>query len=198
LIASCAISGCATIRPIGPGDAFELGPDEGALVVHVRTNAPLSSLDFDAGQAASDLPEGEHLLVLGVDAGRYRWTEVTVGEATFKVEEWRNASFSHRSTQPVTFRLSEGDMGFSVVAGRINYVGMMLLERTAIWRLFALPIDRTASALAQLGERFPDALGRYPIVYSGHARHVFLDRYLAERNLTRESGSGDSPTLDAP
>ena len=202
--ASCVIAGCVSIRPIGPGVPFELGPDEGVLVVHVRTNPPVLSLDFGPGrQAASNLSEGEHLFLLGVDAGRYRWSEVTVDAATFKVAERRNASgammtFSHSSSRPVHFRLSAGDMRFSVSAGRINYVGMMLLDRTGIFSMMAVPIDRTASALAQIGERFPDAFERYPIVYSGQARHVFLDHYLAERDGAGGPKIGPPSASDSP
>jgi hypothetical protein len=193
--ATCIISGCASIRPVEPGVPFELGSDEGILVVHVETNAPVVSLDFNRQPAATDLPEGEHLLLLRVGAGKYRWSGVTLGAARYQVRKYYMVrgmltSYMRDSTRPVAFELSEGEMGFSVVAGRINYVGMMLLNRTESHRLYARPVDRTASAVAQLEKLYPDEMAGYPIVYSGRAHHVFLDRYLGERS--KPSG-GEAP-----
>lgn len=197
--ASCIIAGCVSVRPLASDVPFELGPGEGILVVHVRTDSPVVSLEFNGAQAASDLSEGEHLLLLGVSEGRYRWSEVTLGAARFKIGEERNASrtlmtFTERSRHPVTFVLGRGKTDFRVEAGRINYVGMILLDRTGIRRLMAMPIDRTASALAQLRERYPDALERYPVVYSGPARHVFLDRYQTARDAAA-GGESKRPSV---
>lgn len=186
--ASCAIAGCVSVRPIEPDAQFALRPDEGILVVHVRTNTPVLLLEFGWAPAASDLSEGEHLLLLAVDAGAHSWSQVTVDAATFSVVERRTASGeatltyqqSARGSGRLEFRGEK--MGFRVEAGRVNYPGMLLLDRTAVYEMDAQLIDRTASALAQLEERFPELLARYPVVYTGQARHVFLDHYLTGRD----------------
>jgi hypothetical protein len=156
-------------------------------------------LELDWAPAVSDLSEGEHLLLLGVDAGSHSWSRVTVDAATFSVAERRTASgeatltYKQSASGPGWMTFSGEKMGFSVEAGRINYPGMLLLDRTAVYDMDAQLIDRTASAFAQLEERFPEVLARYPVVYTGQARHVFLDHYLRGRDGVGSSGSEVKP-----
>ena len=199
-VACCVFLGCVSVRPLGLEAPFELGPEEGALVVHVRSNAPIVSLEFSGVEGASDLAPGEHLLLLAVAEGNYAWSEVSLGYSRFRVGERRNAgggytTFIRAALQPVRFDIGVEKSDFSVEAGRINYPGMLLLDRTGIYRLIAIPIDRTASALAQLQERNPGALSRYPLRYSGRARHVFLERYMTER---AGRGMERPAAMDAP
>jgi hypothetical protein len=55
---------------------------------------------------------------------------------------------------------------------------MLVVEREsrAMW---INTLDRTAMALEELRKLYPQLTAQYPIVYSGPAPHVFLDRYRA-------------------
>src|SRR5262249_44907664 len=159
-------AGCAaTSWPIDPGDPVTLRADEGLLVVHVHTNRPLRSIDIGGVQAAENLPEGTEVRLIGISAGRYRWAESqlqNVPGGTYY------DTFRFRDVEP--FR-------FHVQPGVINYVGMVDIERSDALSVTMNSLDRTAIALEQLRKSYPDLLARYPVVYSGPARHVFLDRY---------------------
>jgi hypothetical protein len=147
-------AGCVTQRtswPIDPGDPVALGPDQGLLVVHVSTSQRIRSIDIGGVQAAEDLPEGTQLRLIGITAGSYRWSE-------FEVQDVRSARYDSFLVRNV-------------------YVGMIEVERSSSLSVWMDSLDRTAMALEQLRKRYPDLLAKYPVVYSGPARHVFLQRY---------------------
>jgi len=160
--AAC-VSGPST-WPIEPGDRVTLRRDEGLLVVHVRSNRPLVSMQISGARAAEDVPEGTHLRLIGVAAGSYRWSDVHLRE------RWPTPRFRFPDADRLRFR---------VEPGVINYVGMVDVHRSGEFAVEINSIDRTAMALEELRRRYPDLCAKYPIVYSGSARHVFLERYLA-------------------
>jgi hypothetical protein len=156
--AGCAPSGLlASSWPIDPGDAVTLGSNEGLLVVHVRSNLPIQLIDLGGVQAAEDLPEGTAVRLIGITAGTYRWSEIQLQGDRFLFPDDRL-------------------LRFHVDPGVINYVGMIDVERKGV-SLALNALDRTAMALERLRQRYPDLVANYRVVYSGPARHVFLDRY---------------------
>ena len=158
-VAGCASGGLvASSWPIDPGDAVNLGANEGLLVVHVRTNVRVQSIDISGVRAAEDVPEGTEVRLIGITAGTYRWAQMKLQGDTFLFRD-------------------DDRLRFHVEPGVINYVGMVHVERSGELSVWMNAIDRTAMALEQLRQRHPDLVARYPVVYSGPARHVFLDRY---------------------
>ncbi len=182
--AGCASSGLlASSWPIEPGDAVSLGANEGLLVVHVRSNVPVQSIDIGGVQAAEGVPEGTEVRLIGITAGTYRWAQMKLQGDTFLFRD-------------------DDRLRFHVEPGVINYVGMVQVERSGQLSLWMNAIDRTAMALERLRERHPDLVARYPVVYSGPARHVFLDRYRdaiagGEHASAHRDASGEIPRSDA-
>src|SRR5262245_26120199 len=111
--------GCATsVRRIGPGDALQ--PNEGLLVLHVRTDAPLRSLSIGSGDVPFAVGAGTHLRLFAVTPGRYRW---------FGLEVPANSNDPQGSqTVRVRFRDPDYKLLFSVEPGRINYAGMLEIQ----------------------------------------------------------------------
>lgn len=172
---ACAI-GCGSVRSVEPGEP--LGLREGLLVLHIRTDTPLKSVTIGGStRLALDLQSGSHLRVIGLPAGRYRWSRLELPET---IDPTRFGWPARR--QPLEFRFPYAeDLEFSIEAGRLNYVGLIEIYREELLRIRIRPIDRTALALEDLRAQFPAYVEQYPIVYSGPGRHVFLERYLAAK-----------------
>lgn len=154
-----ALCGCASSWPVDPGDPVTLDPDQGLLVVHIRTNAPLSAVETQSVRAAERVSAGTQLRLIGVTAGAYRWSRISV----------YGVPFAFRDVEELRFR---------VEPGCINYVGMLDVQLVGPLQLYLDSIDRSAMGLAALRERYPGIASEYPIVYSGPARHEFLPRLL--------------------
>ncbi len=136
-------------------------------MVHVRTNRRVQSIEIGDLVAAEDVPEGTAVRLIGITAGTYQWSRIEVQGDEFRFPDDRR-------------------LRFRVDPGVINYAGMIDVERTGPLSLSLNSIDRTAMALAALRERYPDLIAKYPMVYTGPARHVFLERYRdADTNRNR-------------
>src|SRR5688572_22105995 len=172
--AGCASSSLlATSRPIDPGDAVGLGPNEGLLVVHVRTNVPIVSVDVGGVIAAEDVPEGTAVRLIGISAGTYRWEQIQVPGGSFVFSDHLR-------------------LRFRVDPGVINYVGMIDVAREGL-SLRMDTLDRTSMALEQLRRHHPDLLASYPMIFSGAARNVFLERYVPAKAIReRETEQRDA------
>ncbi len=155
--------GCVTVRPISPGQAVELAPNQGILVVHLSTNTPIKRLTFGFGGEIVDLPAGEHVAVFVTSSGNFSWRKIELPGAI------RPRFYMHRAEK----------QRFSVESGRISYSGMLQLQREHGWRLWFRTVDRSAVAVGMLRERYPKLMERYPIVYTGTGRNVFLEHHRA-------------------
>jgi hypothetical protein len=163
--ALCIALGCATARPILPGEDPGLRPGEGLLVLDLDTDVRISRLACSGVTAAYDVPPGEHLVLLAIDAGSYRWNWVTFGlDGVLRLD--------FRRKEPWSFR---------VEAGRISYPGQLVFRGAALlWtahRLEARNINRSAMAFERLRKLYPELLARHPIRYTGRRRDDFLERY---------------------
>lgn len=185
LVALVAVSGsigCASVRSFGPGD--NLAPREGLLVIHIRTRTPLAAVHIEgAGRILLDGKAGTQMIVVAVSAGSYRWSSLELAENL-------GPGFGNRFGN-LEFRFPDQDeLRFRVEQGRINYVGMVDVYRAGILRVGMRAIDRTAIALEVLRAQFPEFVARYPIAYSGPARNVFLERYLAAKGASEPTAAG--------
>jgi len=178
--ALCIALGCTTARPILPGVDPGLRPGEGLLVLDLDSDVRISSLACSGVLAAHDLPPGEHLVLLAIDAGSYRWNRVAFGLDGMLLLDFRR-------TEPWSFR---------VEAGRISYPGQLVFRGAGrLWterRLEARNINRSAMVFQRLRKLYPELLARYSIRYTGRHRDDFLERY------TAALGAGKSATAQRP
>jgi hypothetical protein len=169
--------GCETVRPIGPGDT--LRANEGLLVLHVRTEAPLRSISIGGEPVPFEVGRGTHLRLIAVSAGGfYRWSGLGVPENLDDPRGSRTVQFLIRD---------DTEVRFSVEPGRINYAGM--LEVHVAYGISYRLVDRAAYAIEELRAQFPTWLAQYPMVYTGPARDVFLDRYNAANRAPNRAGA---------
>lgn len=177
-LCACAAIRCASPpRPIGPGDT--LRPNEGLLVLHVRTETPLRTISVGGEPLPFAVGRGTHLRLMAVSAGRYRWSGLGLPA------NWED------SRQPGTVQVSFRDvaeLSFSVEAGRVNYAGMLEVYDYGHHLVRIRSVDRTALAIEELHAQFPTWLDQFPIVYAGPGRNVFLDRYLAVKGARNRAG----------
>jgi len=164
--ALCIALGCTTARPILPGVDPGLRDGEGLLVLDLVTDVSISRLDCSGVLAAHNLPPGEHLVLLAIRAGSYRWNRVGFGgpQGTLLVDFGRKEPWS-----------------FRVEAGRISYPGQLVFRGAELlWtehRMEARSINRSAMVFQRLRKLYPELLARYPIRYTGRRRDDFLERY---------------------
>src|SRR5882672_981538 len=169
LVAAIAAIACASVRTFRPGDELRAG--EGLLAFQVRSESPLQSIGIDG--AYGEIPLARHagteLRVIALAAGTYRWSELVLTDYI--------PAYGF-----LTFRFSDdANLEFHVEPGRINYMGMVDVYRGDVFHVGIRAIDRTAIALGDLRTQFPELVNQYPIVYSGPARNVFLEHYLAAK-----------------
>jgi hypothetical protein len=160
LVALCALTlGCTTLRPVPPGEVPSLSPGQGLLAVHIDSNVPIRQLRFSRGTAAEDVPAGSHLLLLLVDAGSYRWTEIVLAP---------------QLRYPVP---AEWAWTFRVKSGYINYVGHIEIRDIGSEQMMGRNPNRSSQAARELRRLHPELASRFPARYAGRVRDDFLERY---------------------
>ena len=185
-IALCVLatfSGCMSVRLIDEtslesGALPVLASDQGILVVHVHTDVPIRKLQISQWTALSDLPKGEHLRLLALGVGGYRWSGVVIpageGDVSFRIPR-------------------EEFFEFRVEPGRINYPGELTFRgKTQKKSVEVSPIvfrNRSALMLRMLRERFPVLLERYQPVYTGQKSDGYLE-YFGKTFLATDNASG--------
>lgn len=164
--------GCTGVLPVEPGGAATLEASQGIFVVHISSEVEIASMDFGFGGSVKGLPAGDHIALFVVRSGSYRWRQLELVEA-----------------RGVRFRIPyEDEWKFRVEPGHINYAGMIILERNGWLSLSSRHVDRTAVAITDLNERFPELVARYPVAYSGPGRNVFPEHYRAALSQRRADG----------
>ena len=112
---------CAHPPPtaLRPGPFEPLTPDEGILVVQLDLGIAVQEIEAEGTVIARDLQPGQHLWVVKMKAGRYRWTSVRLMSAV------RNGS----RIRPMPVGVSnEREFVFDVEAGKVNYPGEFLVR----------------------------------------------------------------------
>ena len=190
LVLACAAAigalGCESAVGVGLGG---MGSGIGYLVLDIRTDTPLASVTIGGWKRIPlDVKAGAWLRVVEVPAGRYRWSRLELPEVFAA-----SYGFSARPV-PLEFEFPyDDDLAFHVEPGRLNYVGLIEVSRSERFQLGIRVIDRTAVAIERLREEFPAMVERYPIVYAGAGRPVFLDRYRAAKGSQAASSAGAAP-----
>ena len=112
----------AQLRPVTPGQAPELKPDEALLVVAVDSDTPLAGARLRHGDDFADLgkmPAGTHYTLFVAPAGRYAWRDVMQADDTLRPLALDDFSFD----------LSAGDLReIEEAASKITLQGARLPE----------------------------------------------------------------------
>lgn len=171
LLAAWLALACAKSWPVEPGAEVLLRPGEGLLLVHVRTNTALHSMEMGRVLAVESLPPGDHVRLTAATAGTHRLSRILIPGFPFDV----------------------GHLGIRlrVEPGAISYAGMVVVERAGFLKIYVDMVDRSAIALDALRRSHPELVERYPVVYTGRARHEFLPRLNEIR--TRGDEGAESP-----
>lgn len=132
----------------------------GYLVIDTHVERKVLDWRLNDRVVIDQLPEGVHLRLLRLPAGRYQWQSVRI--------PW--FGLAHE------FDLSDDEAwSFEIERGSINYFGTMLVgedrsRRSADVRL----MNRTADMLPRLRAAFPSAVAAYPVRWAGRERDDFL------------------------
>ena len=167
--AAVALGGCTSVRPFDPAAPEPLAPGEGLLLFVIDTELPIQMLGFSGAPAARDLPPGEHMILLAVDAGRYQWSELVFETLDGRPMRWRLLS-----------RGAVDLLDFRVEPGRLSYVGHFRIEGEIGDRYMRWSgglENRSAHLVERLDRQYPGLLERYAPTFGGWHRDDFLERY---------------------
>ena len=160
-------------------DLENLAPDEGLVIVSYNADVPLYYVRVDRRDTVGGniefrpLRAGQYYRLVKAKAGSYVWDSASedLGDA------WRE------------YGLRKFDLGFSVKAGTINYMGTLLIESRRSGYFSVAQNDRLVIALHMLEDRYPELIGRYEITNGLFPDDRFTEFYLREKASYREGGS---------
>jgi len=189
---SLLLSGCASAPPasVKPGPFEPLGAGEGFLVVQVDTELGIERLQADRAVIARDLQPGEHLWLIRLPAGRYRWSEVRL------TAQWHGT----KTIRPETFTARDDrEFSFDVEAGAVNYPGEIVIrlrddDAGIVDGLSLRNRNHSAIAVRTLAKTHAPLLAAHPIRYAGESGDEFLQYYTrmrAESPASREASASN-------
>ena len=126
----------------------------------------------------SNLPSKRQVRFLVLRAGTYRWSRIDLPAPG--LNSW------------YSWELDEGDghWRFQVEPGRINYPGVLNLERKGRDRLLHFTLNRTGQLIEFLREEAGFLFEDYPMAYTGRVRDDFLAFYSSQFVRTSRSEEG--------
>ncbi|MCA9509857.1 MAG: hypothetical protein KC560_04075 [Myxococcales bacterium] len=183
VLAIGALVGCAAFRPLPEGSDFALAPDEGLLVVHTETDRPIVYVAVDGERVVRGLARGVRYEIVVAKAGSYRWSGFMLAERDDESRVLRSRVQTRRVNDYWRFR---------VEPGVLNYPGQLVVYTAGGLRkgiADARVVDRSALVYTTLRERHRELVDRFPLVYTGGTRDVFLERVVGRGDAARE-GAG--------
>lgn len=186
--------GCASAPPVpvAPGPFEPLAEGEGYLIVQVDTRVGIERLEASDRVLAQDLPPGEHLWLVRMKAGRYRWSKV----------RFLPQSAATRTVQTRDLEVfDQREFEFDVEAGQVNYPGEILVrvgdEDEGLDSGFSLRSrNRAAMAIRGLRKTHPELIDALPLRYAGTRDDEFLKAYTAARRAVAEKRA--APRVGGP
>lgn len=170
-----ALVGCASARiaPIDASQPIALAPDEGLLILQIDTEVALHDLILSRRSIARSLGKGQHIWLVRVRAGSYRWQQIEIGDNP-----------RYRRIYEID---SDDEMRFDVQAGVLNYPGELVIREgpSSSWGYPTLIVrnrNHAAMAVRALQKRDPRILEARTLRYAGSSKDAFLDYYTHERD----------------
>ena len=154
-------------------DLERLDDDEGLLIIAFNSTEATNFVRINRLNALGGTivfgpnRRGEQFRVIRAKAGTYEWEEI---EQKF---------YNSRRT----YNLRKFDMQFDVVAGKLNYAGVFLLDVESNGYYRASLNDRLIITLTALEQRYPELIDQYEIANGLHPDDRFTDFYLSEKRL---------------
>lgn len=155
--------------------AVNLGPDEGFAIIAVYSSGFSQSIHLNRRRSIKKslqigpLNSEQYFEVVKLKAGEYNWSTVKLG---------RNRPY-------FAFDFSDKDLSFNIVAGKLNYTGVYVFERSGMQHAFADINDRASIVLQIMERRFPDLLAEYDVVNGLVPDDTFIEFYLGEKARVR-------------
>ncbi|MCR9094045.1 MAG: hypothetical protein NXI30_07500 [bacterium] len=194
-IASCAGTSASTLRvalrPIETEHA--LGPGQGFVLLDMQLSHDVPRLwvapTSDSGRKFSieDLPQGNSLKLIAVEAGDYRFRRVEI------------MGYPRRGKM-VPFEVDLNDenpfLEFTVHEGEVNYPGRLIVFRDG-FRLMSFTMNRSGQIAEKLLDEADWLLLEHPASYTGRRRDNFLNYYSTRLKRLRAEASAESGGDDA-
>ena len=158
---------------VSPDTVKKLSNGQGYLLLDLNIKHPVSSIKFvrsdssrGKGVQVPSLPIGRHLMLLPIKKGTYQWDTINVPH------------------YDLPFRVNVRDderWSFEIQKKTINYIGQLIVEKDRGTRYVPVRwLNRAASSLEEIKEKYGDLLLKYPLAFSGHARDDFLSDYFPQ------------------
>ena len=188
---SIGLLACASSAPpasVMPGAFEPLASDEGFLVVQVDNDLAIERLHAGSHVLVRDLQPGQHLWLIRMKAGTYRWSGVRLlaqsqGGSTIRPE--------------AVGVLDEKEFEFDVEAGAVNYPGEIVIRMDAPQYGIESGItirnrNHSAMAIRKLSKSHTALLAAHSIRYSGSSADEFLQFYTRARDARAKLTTGDA------
>lgn len=174
LFAGCASAPPAAVRP-GPFEPLEKGV--GFLVIQIDAEVGIARLDLDGWAVVRDLQAGQHLWLVRMKAGNYRWTAARLAP--------QNVASGMIETKQIDV-LDQEEFEFEVEAGQVNYPGEIVVwladQEDGIWGGVSFRNrNHSAMAIRKLSKSHPELIAAHPLRYAGSRRDEFLQFYTQSR-----------------
>lgn len=187
LSTACVGGPPVAVRP-GPFEPLEAGV--GFLVVQIDSDVGIERLDLDGRAIVRDLQAGQHLWIIRLEEGSYRWTAARLAP--------RSVGSGRIETKRIKV-LDQEEFEFDVEAGEVNYPGEIVVwladPDDGIWGGVSFRNrNHSAMAVRKLSESHPELLAAHPLRYAGTRGDEFLQFYTRLRKARTES---DTPMSGA-
>jgi hypothetical protein len=172
------------------GSVVPLAEDEGLLVVHVDSDAPLELLAAGDVAVVEDLAKGRYVWIVRLKSGRYAWTQIAFAPGEITPEVARRCIRDRVARiNPLRdlYGVDRTEFEFDVKPGMLNYAGELILRVDyhsyckVAYRMTIRNRNHSAMALRSLLATHPAYLEALPIRHAGRSGDGFLEFYSRER-----------------
>lgn len=183
LAAACTLLalGCSSYRTLDyDGGPVPLHGNEGILVLHLDTDVYIERLRVSGYAVGGPFEPGVHTWLVAARIGTHRFSGFELNDRGWG-SRW-------------VFPGLRDELTFEVRPGRVSYPG--LLEIRLGGRSSARIVNRSASVLPELAEKYGDLLARYPVRYTGRGKDRFFEEL--EELCATAAVAGPAASEEAP
>ncbi|MCW8865213.1 MAG: hypothetical protein OQK09_07345 [Colwellia sp.] len=151
----------------------QLEKDEGLAIIAIYSKGYAEKIKLDGpgfgnDQSYGPLLNAQHFEVQKLKAGKYKWEKVIekVGESLRRTSD-----------------LSNLNLGFEIVPGKLNYIGLLMFESNGS-TYSAKVLNRTSIILSIMKQDFPHYLKNYSVVNGIYPDDQYIEYFLNNSQKT--------------